>query len=351
MGETAHLHENRMQMPLRDPGCHLGLFLHRKPTSRFFLARVPGGMQILLARSVQPRAAKRPRPGPGRLLPLAILGCMLICSPGAVSSQQQTEAWRLAKSNPTALMEAVVHNEIANSYGHHAGYRYCVRKTTLKSDTTKEIVETPVGGVARLLQIDGHALTPQQQQAEIARLRALEANPSLEEHRRRREEQDAARTEKILRELPKAFLYQPLGAVQTPSGPAIRLHFSPNPRFDPPDFEARVLTGIDGEAWIDPAAERLLRIDARVSKPIDYGWAGFLGSIEPGGTILLEQTSQDGAGWRLSHLQLNLRGRALLVKPLHFFVDETATDFQPVPADWTLHDAIAWLLRMEPATR
>ena len=86
-------------------------------------------------------------------------------------------AWKLAQSNPTELMRRASQNELANSYGHRPPMRYQLRKINAKSDTTKEIVETVDGGVARLIAIGGQPLSPGQEQQEAERLRALDANP------------------------------------------------------------------------------------------------------------------------------------------------------------------------------
>ncbi|MGH9617690.1 MAG: hypothetical protein ACRD28_13200, partial [Acidobacteriaceae bacterium] len=136
------------------------------------------------------------------------------------------------------------------------------------------------------------------------------------------------------------------GSVQTPTGVAIRLTFVPNPRFSPPTMEARVLTGIRGEIWIDPTDLRVVRIEGHLFRRVDYGW-GILGILYPGGTIAIEQAYTPECGWQLSHLKLNMTGKALMLKPLRILVDETASDYHKVPPGWKYTDAIEWLLHMQ----
>jgi hypothetical protein len=254
-------------------------------------------------------------------------------------------AWELAQSNPAELMRQTTQNEIANSYGHRPSLRYQLRKTTAKSNLTKEIVETPDGGVARLTAIDGHPLSPSQERLEIDRLRVLDANPTIEAHRHRNETQDAERIRKFMRLLPEAFLYRYAGQTETANGEVIRLSFEPNPRFSPPDFESRILTGIRGEVWIDPEEMRAVRMEGRIFKTVDFGW-GILGTLYPGGTLLLQESKTAACGWQMAHLNLHLEGKELLFKSLHITVEETATDYHPVPAEWKYRDAIRWLLQM-----
>lgn len=251
-------------------------------------------------------------------------------------------------------MQKATQNELANSYGHHGLLRYRVRKITAKSDTTKEVVETLDGGVARLIAVRNHPLTPEQQQVEVQRLHTLIADPNIQAHRRRHEMRDAERLGEIMRLLPTAFIYRYIGAQATPHGTEIRLSFEPNPKFSPPNLEARVLTGIRGEAWIDPQQIRVARINGNLFRHVDFGW-GLLGVLEPGGSITIAQSNTQAAGWQMSRLALNLQGKAVMVKTVRLNVDETASDYREVPSNWHYQNAVRWLLQQNdfpaPATK
>lgn len=281
---------------------------------------------------------------------------MALCSPLARASfdsagkDTHASGWSMAQSDPAALVRAATQNEFDNSYGHRPPLRYQVRKVTQRSDTTKQIVETRDGGVARLIGIRNKPLTDAQTQAEIERLHTLSTDRTSEEHRRRSEERDAARSAGIMHLLPEAFLYQ-LKSPENSTG-LIQLSFTPNPRFSPPTLESRVLTGIHGDIWIDAQDLRVVRIEGQLYRTVDYGW-GILGMVYPGGTIRIEQTKTPDCGWQLAHLKLNLVGKELLFKALHIQLDEFATDYHPVPSGWKYTDAIQWLLQMPivPARR
>ncbi len=267
-------------------------------------------------------------------------------SSGAKAKFTSASAWNLAKSDPRALVQAALENEIDNSYGHRPPVRYLLRKITRNTDTTKQIVETRDGGVARLIAIHDQPLTPSQTQAEVQRLQDLVSDPEAQQHRKRNEERDAARLVGVMRLLSAAFLNQYVGPVQTPNGVAIRLTFAPNPSFSPSTLESRILTGIEGEIWIDPTDLRVVRIEGHLFRKVDYGW-GILGILYPGGTIVIDQARTPDCGWQLTHLNLNMNGKALMLKPLHVVVDETATDYHSVPAGWRYTDAVQWLLHMQ----
>jgi hypothetical protein len=257
----------------------------------------------------------------------------------------QSSAWRLAKADPHALVQAAIENELKDSYGHRAPVRYLLRKKTRNTDTTKEIVETHEGGVARLVANHGQPLTPTQLQTELQRLRDLASNPTAQQHRRHNEERDAGRIAGVMRLLPDAYTNQYQGPVQTPGGTAIRLTFSPNPHFSPPTLESRLLTGIQGEIWIDPTDLRVVRIEGHLFREVEYGW-GILGTLYPGGTIRIDQSKTTECGWQLARLDLNMTGKELMLKSLRVVVEEEATNYRPVHAGWKYSDAIEWLLHM-----
>jgi hypothetical protein len=301
---------------------------------------------------MRPRFYGRPvtgRNSPSLFLAGALLFILTFASSWATAQSEapadtpNSSAWNLAKSDPHALVQAAIDNELKNSYGHRPPARYLLRKKTRNTDTTKEIVETSQGGVARLVAIHNQPLNATQIQAELQRLQELASDPAAQQHRHHNEERDAERITSVMRLLPEAFINHFEGSVEAPNGTAIRMTFEPNPHFSPPTLESRILTGIRGEIWIDPTDLRVVRIEGHLFREVDYGW-GILGTLYPGGTIRIEQVKTPECGWQLSHLVLNMTGKELMLKSLRVVVDETASDYHPVPPEWKYKDAINWLL-------
>ena len=69
--------------------------------------------------------------------------------------------------------------------------------------------------------------------------------------------------------------------------------FQPNPNFSPPDLETQALTAMTGEIWIDPAQERVTRLEGHLQQDADFGW-GILGRLNKGGWIVIEQADVGG---------------------------------------------------------
>src|SRR5271169_296309 len=99
----------------------------------------------------------------------------LLCFGGAARSQTPQDV----AADPIALVRQAAHNELVAADGHP--YRYTLHKIDDGKITTKEIVETKDGDVARLIATGDKALSPEAQQAELDRLNNLLAHPEIQE--------------------------------------------------------------------------------------------------------------------------------------------------------------------------
>lgn len=228
----------------------------------------------------------------------------------------------------------------AQEFGRSHPMRYRLRKSSPRMTTTKEIIETRDGNVARLLQISDQPLSPAGEQQEQARLDALLSDPRLQQHRKQSEDNDTGRALKVLRVLPSAFLYQFAGTGQAPTGTVVKFTFRPNPQFNPPDLETGVLTAMAGELWIDPIAERVVRLAGSLlqDKEIALG----IVQLDKGGWVEINQADIGAGQWRIVHLKLVMNGRVLWKQKNSDSVQDYS-QFAPVPANLNYRQAIQML--------
>ena len=271
--------------------------------------------------------------------PAAFVGTVVVLLACAAAGAQTSPG---TASNPVALVRRASQNELHSTAPAYP-VRYKLRKQEDKGVTTKEIVETKDGDVARLIAKDDKPLTPVDERIELDRLNSLLAHPEIQEHRRKREQEDSSRADEMTRLLPDGFLYTYVGMVPGPNGPAYRLSFKPNPNFNPPDREAQVYHGMVGELWIDQGQERIVKLDAHLIADVNFGW-GILGKLYKGGSLTIEQCDVGHRHWETTLMKLNLTGMALMIKPLSYQTTETATDFQPVPLNMSYQDAVHLLV-------
>jgi hypothetical protein len=274
----------------------------------------------------------------------SLLQLMCLLAWAVPRSGSQAAAPALTGAQAQALVQRALATEsLAAQDLSHVGHpmRYQLRKTSPRLTSTKEIIETREGYVARLLSINDQPLSPADEQQEQARLEALADNPGLQQHRKQSEDSDTARALKVLRVLPQAFLYEFAGTGTTAAGTVEKFSFKPNPHFDPPDLETGVLTAMAGEIWIDPVQERVVRLAGSLQHDKDFG-LGILGELDKGGWIEIEQADVGGGQWRIVHLKLVMNGRVLFKTKNSNSVQEYS-QFVPLPADLSYRQAIQML--------
>jgi hypothetical protein len=247
----------------------------------------------------------------------------------------------LSNEETQALVQATLQTEISAAQDPTHPMQYRLRKVSPRLATTKQIIETKDGDVARLLSINDGPLSPQDEQNEETRLQGLLHDPSLQRHRKQREQGDTERARKVIRALPDAFRYAYAGIGETPQGPSYRLSFQPNPSFDPQDLEAQVLKGMAGEMWIDVAQHRVTRLQGRRIHDVDYGW-GILGKLDQGGTLLLDQADVGNHQWRTTHMVLIMNAR-FLIKTVKLDTTLDLSQFEPVAEGMSYQKAIQML--------
>jgi len=269
-------------------------------------------------------------------------------------------------TDAAALVRRAVTNRLTAEAAHHP-QRFLLHKKDDRRDYTQDIIETAQGDVALAIAANGAPLSSALRQTQLDRLTNLDTHPDLQEHRRRREAEDDARADKLLRMLPDAFLYHdegilpcnvtavpsvPIpGSLQLPSSPnpvpppsatCYHLTFRPNPAWNPPDVESRILRGMAGDVLIETSHERLTRLNARLVSDVDFGW-GIIGHLDKGGTIFLEQSEVAPNDWQLTRMKLNLTGKALMLKALSYHITEEMAHYSPVPPNLDYHQAIQML--------
>jgi hypothetical protein len=275
------------------------------------------------------------------LLPWAVL------FPDRLTGQAAPSAVRaLTADEAQALMQRALATEIRAAQDTTHPMRYRLRKTSPRFTSTKEILETKDGDVARLIAIGDQPLSRDDELKEQARLDELLSDPSRQRHRKQSEDDDTARALKILRALPNAFLYQYAGVATGTTGMAQKFTFKPNPNFSPPDLETQALTAMTGELWIDAAQERVTHLEGYLQQDVDFGW-GILGRLNKGGWIAIDQAEVSGTQWRIVRFQMQMTGRVLF-RTKSFDTIEEQSRFAPVPAGLSYGKAIQ-MLRTEPA--
>ncbi len=261
---------------------------------------------------------------------------LLACSSGLIAQQSIPAA---------SLVHHALAIELQSATDTQHPMRYRLRKSSPRLASTKEIVETREGAVARLIAVNDLPLGPADEQKEQMRLNGLVSDPSLQHHRKQSQDDDTRRVLKVLRALPDAFVYTYSGSALTPSGLVNKFSFRPNPDFTPTDLETQVLPAMTGEIWINPAQTRVVRLEGHLDHDVSFGW-GLLGRLYKGGSVVIEQSDIGNRQWRIVRLQLSMNGRVVF-RTRNFDTVEEESRFAPVPQGLGYLQAVQ-MLRNEP---
>jgi hypothetical protein len=270
------------------------------------------------------------------------LAVVVVCS--AAIAQQPT-------LSPVELVRQAVANEVAASQS-DAKVMFLDHKTTPRGSQTKLMVETKEGNAGWLVAENDQALTPARRQAEERRLIHLANDPDDLRRKQKSEKDDADRITRIVKALPDAFLYEAdgsevgTGEMGKVGDELVRLKFRPNPKYDPPSRLEQVLTGIEGHILIDSRQHRIALIDGTLNKDVSFGW-GFLGHLDQGGHLLVQQADVADGNWEVTHMHLRFTGRVLLVKGLNIDSDEVASNFRLVPSTLSFSQGVELLKKQE----
>jgi hypothetical protein len=256
--------------------------------------------------------------------------------------------------DPVELVRKAVSNEINADRDDTPHYSFRGTKSAPKESTTRLYAETREATAGLLIASDGKPLTPEQRQAEEARMERFISHPEELKKKREKEHADAERTLRIMRALPDAFLFEFAGEEAGGAGigrdgaKLVKLKFHPNPRYEPPSHVEEVLTGMEGYVLVDPVVFRLASIDGTLFKEVGFGW-GILGHLDRGSRFVVQQEEVGDNIWEVSSMTLNFTGKIMLFKNLSISSKEVFSDFKGVPPSLTFAEAFE-MLKKEEAT-
>jgi hypothetical protein len=261
---------------------------------------------------------------------VVLMACLLA---GATRLQVQASAKDSVLKDPLPMVVEAVHAELAAADNDHSHWRYRDERKDLH-DSVSIVVQTPYGAVTRLIARAGHPLSAAEAEAENNRVNNFVRDPAALARQRKDSAQDDKNARELLNMLPDAFLWR----IESEDAQTVRLHFEPNPHFDPPNLQARVLGAMNGELVVDKAQHRIETISGRLTRDVTFGF-GIFGRLREGGTFRVERRELAPRLWQITETHVHIDGKALFFKNISQEQDEIQSGFTPVPPTTTLEQA------------
>jgi hypothetical protein len=263
---------------------------------------------------------------PTNLLRLAIAFLLAVSCAASVAAQSFPPL-------AAELVNMVIANELADRVERRK-WTYRIEKRDAKQNVMEEQVETKDGPLYRVLLVDGRPLDPDQRQQDNVRIDRLLRNPEEQLKVKRAYDEDEQKLETLMRVMPDAFLYDYDGV----EGNLVRVKFRPNPNYDPPTYEARVVHCLAGIILIDSEQKRLTKVSGQLISPVEFGY-GLLGHIDNGGTVEIGRMEVGPLQWKTALINIQLSGRLIFFKTISKQEYEIRSDFHAVPDDLSLSQA------------
>ena len=275
-----------------------------------------------------------------RKLILAVV--LATCTSLAVAAAKQDSK---LPANPNDLVRQAIKNELKTpSIGETEFHSWKMRQVKPNRTNVRQFVETPDGLIARTISINDKPLSPEDSAKEEARINRL-LDPKQMQAKRKQQNEDEARTKRMVSALPDAFIYQYAGTEEKDGHTLVNLKFTPNPNFNPSSREALVYQGMNGTMVIDSTAMRMTKIDGTMFRDVSIGW-GIIGHLDKGGRFIVEQTEVDKGDWVITKMRLDFTGKALIFKSIRIDETDVSTDFKKVPK-MTVAQALDYLKKAD----
>jgi hypothetical protein len=264
---------------------------------------------------------------------VSALAAVILFTSNALSQSGSLKVGTAAVDLARLAREVVTHElRVQNEEQNHWMYR--LDKADAGKKQVQNILETKNGSLSQLLSIDGHPLDAKQRGKERQRIQRLVSHPDEQRKLQQASNKKAEQGARLFKMLPDVFVF----SYASGQGDLVTLNFTPNPIFQPPSLEARVLHAMEGKMTVDIKQERLVALRGHLTEDVKFGF-GVLGHLDKGSTFEVAQTQVIPGHWEMTALHVDMKGKALLFKTIGVQVTENHSDFHRVPDDLTLEEA------------
>lgn len=214
----------------------------------------------------------------------------------------------------TIIQKSVAANE--RNFEAAPQFNYKEKDKVGKEIKTYQVTMIDGSPYQRLLAKDGEPLSKEQAEEELKKEQQTIAERKAQNPQQRRDriadyEKDRKRDHEMMSQLSEAFDFQLLGKKKIKAFAVWVLKATPRAGYKPPNMETHVLTGMEGELWIDQKTYQWVRVTARVIRPVSI--EGFLAQVEPGTRFEIEKAPVPGGTWQISHFSMHSNAKVLFL--------------------------------------
>lgn len=207
-----------------------------------------------------------------------------------------------------------------------------VQKAGKTTSKTFEIVMIDGSDYRLPLAINDQPLPPERHKNELIKLKAEVQRRGAESPELRRKRVEAWKKQRdengeLLLDFPNALAFQFVGEEVKDGHPAYAFSGTPKPGIVPVTRAQKVLTGIQGKAWVEKETLHPIRVECTVVKPVPV--FGALASVLPGTDIEIGMTKVAPSTWLIASVAMKLNVSKLHMIKSSEVTRSTYTTYRP----------------------
>jgi hypothetical protein len=260
----------------------------------------------------------------GKTYWVGALGVVLLASAHAVKAQDAKQ-----------IVQQAVDSQLAADRNDHTHWRY------IRTDDDKDkvvVVETESGAISRHIEVNGQPASAAVLAEDDRNIQKFIHDPSAQQKERQNGAHDDKSATELLNLMAQAFVWK----VGSQSADSITLLYRPDPNFEPPDMEARVMGSMTGTMTVANPGHHIRTFKGRLDNDVTIGF-GFLARIKTGSNFDIERREVAPGVWQITETHVHVSGHALFFKTIGTQEDQVKSDFTLVPPGTTLEQAVGLL--------
>ncbi|MBV8438479.1 MAG: hypothetical protein JOY95_13300 [Silvibacterium sp.] len=250
-----------------------------------------------------------------------------------------SSCWILKAEDTKQIVQQAVNTELAADRDDHSHWIFYEVDRKPNNSVVQWVAQTGKGDVVRVLIRNGRPIpVPQQRQS----IEQFIHDSNAQAKQRRGSQHDDQEAAAMLKLLPVAFVW----TVTNRNDQTTTLSFKPDPKFRPPNREARVFAAMEGEMTVGNAHHRIQELKGTLIHDVNFGF-GLLGKLDQGGSFSVKRTEIGPGIWDITATHIHIHGHALIFKSISEEEDDEKSSFNCEPDDVSLEQAASAVLQSQ----
>lgn len=230
------------------------------------------------------------------------------------------------------IVQQAVNTEIASNHSDHSHWIFKEVNKQPSNSVVQWVAQSAGGEVKRVMMRNGRKVPLEQQRTEAS---SIVINSDARARQKKADARDDKQAEVFMRQFPTGFQWE----IVSRDADSIKLHYKPDPDYNPPTREAKVLAAMEGDMVVHATQHRIMSLDGKLTDDVTFGF-GMFGRLYKGGSFSVKRDEIAPGIWQIVHSTTHINGHALIFKSISEQEDDRKSEFERLPDDITMEKAL-----------